>query len=175
MTMRLIALAATALSLTFAGAALAQQQPVPPGEQPVDPYLQSNANAGATPLKDDSVLEAFHGKAGLTRITSDLVDRNLADPRIKDVFATADVVRLKRVLAEQFCYILAGPASSGGCAYTGRDMSAMHKDQGITPRDFNALVENLQWAMDKEGVPFAAQNKLLAKLAPMNRQVIERR
>ena len=168
MTMRLIALAATALSLTLSGVALAQT--VPPGEKPVDPYVQSNANAGATPMKDDSVFKAFHGKEGLVRITSDLVDRNLADPRIKDVFATADVVRLKRTLAEQFCYIL-----DGGCDYTGKDMSASHKDQGITPRDFNALVENLQRAMDKEGVPFAAQNKLLAKLAPMSRQAIERR
>ena len=168
MTMRLIALAATALSLTLSGVALAQT--VPPGEKPVDPYVQSNANAGATPMKDDSVFKAFHGKEGLVRITSDLVDRNLADPRIKDVFATADVVRLKRTLAEQFCYIL-----DGGCDYTGKDMSASHKDQGITPRDFNALVENLQWAMDKEGVPFGAQNKLLAKLAPMSRQAIERR
>jgi hemoglobin len=167
MTMRLI-LAATALSLAFSGAAFAQA--VPPGEKPVDPYVQSNANAGATPTKDDSVFKAFHGKEGLVRISSDLVDRNLADPRIKDVFATTDVVRLKRTLAEQFCYVL-----DGGCDYTGKDMSAAHKDQGITPRDFAALVENLQWAMDKEGVPFAAQNKLLAKLAPMNRQVIERR
>ncbi len=170
--MRLV-LAATALSLTFAGSALAQT--VPPGEKPVDPYLQSNANAGATPMKDDRLLEAFHGKAGLSRIANDLVDRNIADPRIKDIFATADIVRLKRTLAEQFCYILAGPASTGGCDYTGKDMSATHKDQGITPRDFNALVENLQWAMDKEGVAFSAQNKLLAKLAPMSKQVIERR
>ncbi|CAN5478325.1 hypothetical protein BH10PSE4_BH10PSE4_12810 [soil metagenome] len=168
MTMRLIALAATALSLALSSAALAQT--VPPGEKPVDPYVQSNANAGATPMKDDRVFKAFHGKEGLVRITSDLVDRNLADPRIKDVFATADIVRLKRTLAEQFCYIL-----DGGCDYTGKDMSASHKDQGITPRDFNALVENLQWAMDKEGVPFAAQNKLLAKLAPMSRQAIERK
>ena len=165
--MRLI-LAATALCLTLAGSAFAQD--VPPGEKPVDPYVQSNANAGATPLKDDSVFKAFHGKEGLTRITSDLVDRNLADPRIKDIFATTDVVRLKRTLTEQFCYIL-----DGGCDYTGKDMTAAHKDQGITPRDFNALVENLQWAMDKEGVPFSAQNKLLAKLAPMNRQAVERR
>ena len=167
--MRLV-LVATALSLTFAGAAFAQQKPVLPGEKPVDPYVQSNANAGATSMKDDSVLKAFHGKEGLTRITSDLVDRNLADPRIKDVFATTDVVRLKRTLAEQFCYIL-----DGGCDYTGKDMTAAHKDQGITPRDFGALVENLQWAMDKEGVPFAAQNKLLAKLAPMSKQAVERR
>ena len=166
--MRLIALAATALSLTLAASAFAQT--VPPGEKPVDPYLQSNANAGATPLKDDSVFKAFHGKEGLTRIAGDLVDRNLADPRIKDIFATTDVARLKRTLAEQFCYIL-----DGGCDYTGRDMTSVHKDQGITPRDFSALVENLHWAMDKEGVPFVAQNKLLAKLAPMNRQAVERR
>ncbi|CAN5430328.1 hypothetical protein BH10PSE3_BH10PSE3_14600 [soil metagenome] len=166
--MRLIALAATALSLTLSASAFAQD--VPPGEKPVDPYVQSNANAGATPLKDDSVFKAFHGKEGLVRIAGDLVDRNLADPRIKDVFATTDVVRLKRTLAEQFCYIL-----DGGCDYTGKDMTAAHKDQGITPRDFGALVENLQWAMDKEGVPFAAQNKLLAKLAPMSKQAIERR
>ncbi len=171
--MRLI-LAATALCVTFAGAAFAQQ-PVPPGEKPVDPYIQSNANAGATPMKDGGVLKAFHGKEGLARITSDLVDRNIADPRIKDIFATADIVRLKRTLTEQFCYILAGPASEGGCDYTGKDMTAAHKDQGVTPRDFNALVENLQWAMDKEGVPFAAQNKLLAKLAPMSRQAVERK
>lgn len=166
-----ISVAAFALALSTAASA----QTVPPGEQPVDPYVQSNANAAATPMRDDGVLKAFHGKEGLTRITSDLVDRNIADPRIKDIFATADVVRLKRTLAEQFCYILAGPASAGGCDYTGKDMSATHKDQGITPRDFNALVENLQWAMEKEGVPFAAQNKLLAKLAPMSRQVIERK
>src|SRR4051812_30751095 len=99
MTMRLI-LTAAAVSLSLSGAALAQS--APPGEQPVDPYVQSNANAGATPMKDASVLEAFHGKAGLARITGDLVDRNIADPRIKDIFATADVTRLKRTLAEQF-------------------------------------------------------------------------
>jgi hemoglobin len=38
----------------------------------------------------------------------------------------------------------------------------------------NALIENLQFAMDKEGVPFAAQNKLLAKLAPQQRDIVER-
>jgi hemoglobin len=32
----------------------------------------------------------------------------------------------------------------------------------------------LQLAMDKQGVPFRAQNKLLAKLAPMHREIITR-
>ncbi|WP_267463791.1 globin family protein [Sphingopyxis solisilvae] len=41
-------------------------------------------------------------------------------------------------------------------------------------RDMNALVENLQAAMREENIPFATQNRLLAKLAPMSRQVITR-
>ena len=158
-----------AASSAVSGAALAQQA-VPPGEKPVDPYIQSNANAGATPLKDDSVFKAFHGKEGLVRITSDLVDRNLADPRISEVFKGIDIPKLKTHLAEQLCYVL-----DGGCAYTGRDMKTSHKDLGVNMAEMNALVENLQWAMDKEGVPFRAQNKLLAKLAPMSKQAIERR
>lgn len=53
-------------------------------------------------------------------------------------------------------------------------MASSHKDHGITTREFNALVEALQEAMDEEGVPFRAQNKLLAKLAPMKRDIVTR-
>lgn len=160
---------AVAVSLALSGAALAQQGDVPPGEKPVDPYVQSNDNAGAQPRSDAATLAAFNGREGLIRIAADTVDFSMADPRITEIFATTDVPRLKRTLAEQFCYVL-----GGGCAYSGRDMKSVHKDMGVTKRDFNALVESLQKAMDKEGVPFFAQNKLLAKLAPMQRDVVER-
>jgi hemoglobin len=162
------ALVLAGVASMFAGGAFAQDA-TPPGEKPVDPYTQSPANAGAAPLSDPATFQAFHGKEGLARIASDLVDRSIADPRIREIFATTDVPRLKRTLTEQFCYVL-----GGGCVYTGRDMAAVHKDMGVANKDFNALVENLQWAMDKEGVPFSIQNKLLAKLAPMQRKVVER-
>lgn len=155
-------------AVAFAGPAFAQDA-AHPAEKPVDAYKQSNANAGATPITDPSVLAAFHGKAGIDRIVETLVDRNFSDPRTKDFFAAADIVRIKRTIKEQFCYIL-----GGGCDYTGRDMRDSHKDQGATNKDFNAVVENLQMAMDKEGVPFAAQNKLLAKLAPQQKDIVER-
>jgi len=38
----------------------------------------------------------------------------------------------------------------------------------------NALVENLQMAMEKEGVPFQTQNRFLAKLAPMKRDIVDK-
>lgn len=39
-------------------------------------------------------------------------------------------------------------------------------------KQFNALVEDLQVAMDKSGIPSRTQNKLLALLAPMQRIVV---
>jgi hemoglobin len=146
---------------------LADPSPDHPGEQAVDPYTQSNANAGAKPMPDGGLINAFHGKEGLARIADNLVDRASTDPRISDIFKAQDLMRLKRLLAEQFCYLL-----GGGCDYSGRDMKAAHKDLGVQDADFNALVEDLQWAMDKEGVAFRAQNKLLAILAPMHRDVV---
>jgi hemoglobin len=53
-------------------------------------------------------------------------------------------------------------------------MKAAHQDLGLQDADLNALIEDLQAAMDREGVPFAAQNRLLAKLAPMRKDVVVR-
>lgn len=144
-------------------------QVTPPGEEPVEPYTQSNANAGATPFANEDMWAAFNGAAGVDRIVETFVERNLNDPRIADIFKNQDFVRLRRTLKEQFCYIL-----NGGCAYTGRNMKAAHKDMGLQTADMGALVENLQHAMNKEGVPFRAQNRFLAKLAPMKRDVLQK-
>ena len=52
--------------------------------------------------------------------------RNLADPRIAGVFESHDHVRTRRLLKEQFGYILGAPID-----YTGRDMASSHADLGI--------------------------------------------
>ena len=162
---------ACALSAIFLAApAFAQTaMTVPPGEEEVDPYTISDANAGATPVAGQDLFVAFHGHEGIGRIVDDLVEQVQADPRLTEIFKASDFVRLRRTLKEQFCYIL-----NGGCSYTGRDMTSVHADHGVTTAEFNALVEGLQAAMSREGVAFSAQNKLLAKLAPMKRETVTR-
>lgn len=140
-----------------------------PGEAAVAPYMVDDANAGGVPIEGERTIAAFNGREGLARIAASVVDRSVADPRIADIFKGHDLARIKRTLAEQLCYL-----AGGGCAYTGRDMRSSHKDLGLQNGDFNALVENLQVAMDAEKVPFAAQNRLLAKLAPMQRTTVTR-
>ena len=139
------------------------------GEFPVDPYVEDNANAGADPYDSNRLAVAFGGREGIQRIADRTVELSEADPRIAEIFISHDMVRLKRTLGEQFCYLL-----NAGCDYSGRDMHTAHTGLGATRADLNALVENLQQAMREENVPFAAQNKLLAKLAPMSGDVIER-
>jgi hemoglobin len=51
-------------------------------------------------------------------------------------------------------------------------MKAAHADLGIRKADFNALVEVLQDTMDQRRIPFRTQNRLLALLAPMHRDII---
>lgn len=139
------------------------------GELPVEPYVQDNANAGAEPYDGARLAAAFGGREGIHRIAERTVELSEVDPRIAEIFVAHDMVRLKRTLGEQFCYLL-----DAGCDYTGRDMKSSHTGLGVTRADMNALVENLQAAMREADVPFAAQNKLLARLAPMSSDVIER-
>ena len=154
--------------LILALAAAAALQAVPPAEDPVDPYVQSDANAGATPFAGTAMFDAFHGKAGIARIVDGFVDRNIHDKRIAEIFEKQDIVRLRRVLKEQFCYIL-----GGGCTYTGRAMTQAHKDLGVQTADMGVVVEDLQAAMRAEKVAFFAQNQFLAKLAPMKRHIVK--
>ena len=116
-----------------------------------------------------SVFRQFGGKPGLVAVVDDLMVNLMADPRTRPFFEDADRDHIKAELVDQFCVILGGP-----CTYTGKDMQESHAKLGIRESNFNALVEDLQRAMDKHRIPFRAQNKLLEKLAPMHREIVTR-
>lgn len=122
------------------------------------------AAAGARTLYDD-----LGGEAGVARVVDGMVERSLADPRIAWSFDNTNHDRLRRLIAQQFCHLSGGP-----CEARARTMRAAHAHLGLRERHFNALVENLQDAMDEARVPFRAQNRLLALLAPMKREIVAR-
>lgn len=139
------------------------------GEFAVEPYASSNSNAGANPFTSHAMADQFGGQSGIRELTDRLVELSLTDPRLSDIFKGHDLIRFRRVLFEQFCYILAA-----GCDYSGRDMRVAHANMGLQRNDLNALVEHLQLAMKERRIPFAAQNRLLAKLAPMDKAVLQK-
>lgn len=114
-----------------------------------------------------ALFDTFGGKAGLAKLMDVFMVGLLADPRTGPHFKPANQQRIKEQLVDQFCVVMGGP-----CVYKGADMKSSHEAMDITKGDFNALVEVLQRSMDAQGIPFGAQNQLLAKLAPMHRDVI---
>ena len=127
-----------------------------------------STSAFAQAMADSAALyQAFGEKAGLVKLMDDFVPRLQADPRLAAAFKNANVANLKLQLVEQICQVSGGP-----CAYKGADMKSAHNSMDITKTDFNALVEVLQQSMDAQGIAFRSQNQLLAKLAPMHRDII---
>jgi hemoglobin len=115
----------------------------------------------------DPLFDALGGKPGIDALVQDFVPRLAADAKIGAFFKDTNLRELKKQLADQLCAV-----AGGGCAYEGDDMKHAHADLKIAKADFNRMVEILQDAMDARAIPFADQNRLLARLAPMHRDVI---
>ncbi|BEV16087.1 group 1 truncated hemoglobin [Herbaspirillum sp. DW155] len=125
--------------------------------------------ARAQTAPDDSLFRALGGLPVIERVVQDFMDTMLADARIRHTFDNSNLKRVQQKLVEQFCQL-----SGGGCVYTGDPMREVHQGLKLTNADFNALVEDLQLAMDKNGIASRTQNRLLALLAPMQRETVTR-
>ena len=111
--------------------------------------------------------EDLGGEAGISVIVDHAIPRWLADPRVAPTFSDTNMGRFRRLIADQLCQVTGGP-----CRYTGRTMAAAHRGLDLTRAQFNAVAEDLQDAMEESGVPYHTQNRLLAILAPMQRDMV---
>nr|WP_173670287.1 group 1 truncated hemoglobin [Pseudomonas trivialis] len=120
------------------------------------------------PPRDDSLYRDLGAMPGITRIVEGMLLNVARDPRIVEHFRRVDIQRLRNKLIEKFCVEAGGP-----CTYTGDSMAESHKGKNVSRSDFNALVEDLIAAMDKEGIAVPVQNRLIARLAALRGEVIE--
>ena len=121
-----------------------------------------------SPCRAGSLYDAMGGTPVLQTAVDKFTDIVIADPRINFTFAETDLAKFKKLLFEQLCELSGGP-----CKYTGRDMRTAHEKLLINTAEFDALAEDLYIALGKSGVPYRLQNKLMAKLAPMRRDIVK--
>jgi hemoglobin len=129
--------------------------------------LGSTAALAQPSTSGDPLYKSFGEKPGLVVLMDDFMTRLLADPRTGPHFKPANQQRVKEQLVEQLCALSGGP-----CVYKGANMKSSHANLDIKKSDFHALVEVLQQSMDAQGIAFREQNKMLALLAPMHRDII---
>ncbi len=118
---------------------------------------------------DDALFQGLVKQGGIAGLVDGYLEVCANDSRVGPVFAHSDIPHLREKLVEYICVLSGGP-----CEYTGDPMDVVHGGLNITEAQFNAGVENLQEAMARLNLPEATQNRLLARLAPLRREIIYR-
>ena len=121
------------------------------------------------PARADSVYDALGGGPAVERIVDRMLDTAHDDPRIANKLDNINLDRLKIRITAHVCELAGGP-----CHFEGIGMAGAHAYLQLTQFHFNALVEDLQAALDAENIPFRIQNRLLGLLAPLERQIVTR-
>ncbi len=116
-----------------------------------------------------TLFEDLGGRDKIAAFTDDFVERLIRDDRVRHFFDETDIPRFKARLTDQFCHL-----SGEKKRYRGANMKNAHADLGIQVGHFNAIVEDLQLAMDDSEIGFATQNRLLAVLAPLERDIVNK-
>ena len=119
-----------------------------------------------------SLYKRLGGREGIALVVNDFVGNMAGDTRVNARFKTmkpADVEKLKSNLADQIC-----DAAGDPCSYLGRDMKTVHTGMKITEAEWNATVENLGKALDKNKVGAKEKQELVAILAPMKPDIVGR-
>ena len=127
------------------------------------------ATSPATLAKTKPLFDRLGGKPAITAVVDDFVANVAADKRINAFFAKADIAHLKLELVEQLCQATGGP-----CTYTGKDMKTAHAGMGVGGKDFDALVEDLGKSLVKFHVKKKEQKELVAILAPLKKDIVEK-
>ena len=123
--------------------------------------------AMSLPAAAGTLYDELGGQPGIMVIVGKATALYLTDDRIKADFDNINPDRLRSRLADLLCQLAGGP-----CRYRGRSMAASHNGLHVTQAKFNAVAEDLQTAMAQAGIPYWTQNRMLALLAPMQRDIV---
>lgn len=125
------------------------------------------ACSASQPRQDDSLYRQLGSDIGIDNIVVTALQLLHNDERISFLFEDIEEANLIKQLNDQLCFLSGGP-----CTYEGLSMEEAHAGMALTEAEFDVFVEIFIDAMKANNVPFAAQNKLLAMLAPMRPDVI---
>ena len=126
--------------------------------------------AAATAAQADqrTLYEQMGGEPKMRAIAEEFTRVLLADDRTNFTFAESDIEKFTQLFYEQLSEVTGGPVK-----YTGRSMKESHDKLNITNEMFNALVEDLYIAFERNDVPYRLQNKVMAVFAPMQRDIVK--
>jgi len=110
-----------------------------------------------------SLYDRLGGIYSIACVVDDFIDRIMKDPRLNANPAVNEAHH--KVPPPGFKYLvteMVGWATGGPQKYTGRSMRESHEHLNITPKEWEAFMDDFQQTLDKFKVPAAEQAELKA-------------
>lgn len=114
-----------------------------------------------------SLYDEIGGSETLDKVFGLAINRIYNDPKLGPHFNGVPKSHLRKMLTEQTCALIGGP-----CTYTGKSMQESHQERNVTETEFYAVVEHVQQAMRLIGLTYQQENRILAALAPLKKDII---
>jgi len=117
----------------------------------------------STQQSSPTLYERLGGVYNIAVVVDELVNRVMADPRLNANPAVDEAHHkfpppgFKYLVTEMVCWASGGPQK-----YTGRSMADSHRHLNITPREWDAFMDDFQQTLDKFKVPAVEQAELQA-------------
>ena len=110
-----------------------------------------------------SLYDRLGGVYSIATVIDDLVDRVMVDarlnanPLVDEAHHRVPPAGFKYLVTEMVCWAAGGPQK-----YTGKSMKDSHLNLKITPKEWEAFLDDLQQTLDKFAVPAEEQAELKA-------------
>jgi len=110
-----------------------------------------------------SLYDRLGGVYSIATVVDDLIDRVMVDPRLNanplvdEAHHRVPPAGFKYLVTEMVCWAAGGPQK-----YTGRPMADSHSQLKITPKEWEAFMDDFKQTLDKFKVPAQEQSELKA-------------
>ncbi|MEH2252323.1 group I truncated hemoglobin [Nostoc sp.] len=125
-------------------------------------------------LETSSLYRRLGGYSAIATIVDDMTQFALQDPLINQYWAhlsTDSKQKFRQGVVNQFCQV-----TGGACLYTGRTMKLVHSGMhgGITNNEFNAFVNAIVLALNKNNVRLKETSEVLVFVNSLRKEIVEK-
>lgn len=120
-------------------------------------------------MATSSLYERLGKNAGIARLVEAILDRHIANPRVKNRFASHDPAEMKRKATEFMCAGMGGPEK-----YTGKGVLEVHRHMNINGDEFMAVMDDVMKALADLKIGEREQQEVIAAFMSMRDEILYR-
>jgi hemoglobin len=168
----LVCITVMVVSISRLSPSLARSTTAPPAQLSATKVTIAEYNSQSSETR--SLYRRLGGYNAIATIVDDMTQFALQDPAINQYWSylsTDSTQKFRQGVVNLVCQVTGGP-----CIYTGRTMKVVHNGMhgGITNNEFNAFVNAIVLALNKQNVKLKETSEVLEFVNSLRKEIVEK-